>query len=56
MTEWQEAMRAQRYETLGRFSDAFDHVSDEELERELAKAQAESRAELRAQRGTADRG
>jgi prevent-host-death family protein len=46
-----EAIRARLYETLGRFSDAFDDVPDQELERELAKAQAEARADLRAQRG-----
>src|SRR5215203_7159132 len=49
-----EAVRARLYETLGRFSDAFNDVSDEEFERELAKAQAQARAEHRVQRGGAD--
>lgn len=46
------ANHARLFETLARFSDGFNDVSDEELERELAKAQAEVRAELRAERAT----
>lgn len=37
--------RAVLLEKLARFSDAFDGVSDEDLERELAKAQADVRSD-----------
>ena len=48
-----QAARAALFETLARFSDAFDDVPDEELARELARAQARARAELRADREAA---
>lgn len=52
----QEMARRALFEAFGRISDAFNDVSDEELERELAKAQAEVRAEMRAEREAAARG
>jgi prevent-host-death family protein len=45
-----QAERARLFATFARFSDAFNGVSDEELERELARAQAEVRAEIRGER------
>lgn len=50
-----EAHRAERFEAIACFSDAFKDVPVEELERELAKAQAAARAELRAEREAAVR-
>lgn len=49
----QEARRAMRFEAIARISQAFDDVSDDELERELAKARDAARAELRMTRGLA---
>lgn len=46
----QEARRATRFEAISRISQAFDDVSDEDLERELMKARDAARAELRAER------
>ncbi|MGI8644193.1 MAG: type II toxin-antitoxin system Phd/YefM family antitoxin [Thermomicrobiales bacterium] len=46
----QEARRVKRFEAISRISQAFDDVSDEELERELTKARDAARAEMRAER------
>jgi prevent-host-death family protein len=43
--ETDQARRAELFEKLARFSDAFADVSDEELDRELARAQVELRTE-----------
>lgn len=43
----QAEKRAALFEAFSRFSQAFDDVSDEELEREIATAQAEVREERR---------
>ncbi len=43
--ETDQARRAELFENLARFSDAFADVSDEELDRELARVQAEIRTE-----------
>jgi prevent-host-death family protein len=43
----QAEKRATLFEAFSRFSQAFDDVSDEELECEIAKAQAEVRADRR---------